>query len=89
MYKPWAWDWMAAGAGIAALLCGASTLLLDSFGPLWALQWATTLASLVTGLIGWRGGSKSLILVGIGCAFLSWIPYLGLLASCFLYSDCL
>lgn len=80
---------MAVAAGLAALLCGGSTFLFDGFGPLWALQWVATLASLVTGLIGWRGGSKGLILTGIGCGLLSWMAYLGLFASCFIHSDCL
>lgn len=80
---------MAFGAGIVALLCTAVAFLFDYFGVLWPLQWAATLANFVTGLIGWRGGEKGLILIGAGSAILSWLPYMGLFASCIIYSDCL
>ena len=80
---------MSLVAGAVALLCTVLAFMLDHFGVLWALQWAATLASFLTGLIGWRNGARGLIALGIGCAALSWLPYMGLFASCFIYSDCL
>ena len=89
MYNPWAWDRMSLVAGVAALLCTIIAFMLDYFGVLWTLQWGATLVSLLTGLIGWRNGRRRPIVLGIGCAALSWLPYTGLFASCFLSSDCL
>jgi hypothetical protein len=88
MDKLWKWDRIALGLGVFALLCGADAFFQESFGNLWLLQWVATLASVMAGLAGWRSGSKSFIVLGAGCAVLSWFSYVGLFASCF-SGDCL
>ena len=68
-------DWMILSAGISALAClGAGLLFKQSLAAFMFIQIVPSLIVFVGAMVGWRTGSKPLIVTGLVCTALSWFP---------------
>ena len=83
-------DWITLGSGLSALACCAAAMGNARWFQLsLPIQLFASLLVLVGAVVGWRSGSRSMILTGACCAALSWVPLGALLASCYFTGDCI